>query len=148
MRPLEKIHENYIRKPARLQRTYKVLLMDDDPVYQNLFKSIGKKMGVSISSYESLADMMSFTKLNNYDMIFLDYYLENWTGTEIAEYVDVFFPNLPVFLISADKKVCQGNNKPHSIKKSYCKSTNPYDIIIDAIRTLEKIDIYQTLSDN
>ena len=80
-----------------------LLLIDDDECFRTLFQSIADSKKVPAATYSSLADMHSVGALGEYDAVVLDYFLESFRGTEIAEYIDVFFPNLPVLVISSNE---------------------------------------------
>lgn len=123
----------------------RVVLVDDDPIYQNLFAAVARSMGLSVKTYGSLAEMISFAHLNHYDFAVIDYHLESFTGAEIAEYVDIFFPELPVFLISADDDIGDMQGLPLSIKKFFCKTSNPRRILDDALTTIDQLKFYETL---
>jgi len=80
----------------------RVLLIDDDPVFCQLFVSCVDSAVVGIEAYESIGDLASFSKIGTYDLVVIDNHLPIMGGLEIAEYIDTFFPDLPVILISAD----------------------------------------------
>ena len=124
----------------------KIVFIDDDPVYQNLFKAVGESMGFTIKTYSSLEEMISFASLKDYDFAIFDYYLDNFKGIEIAEYADVFFPDLPVFLISADDSLISRSICPKSVKRFFSKNADPYNILEEAILVVQKIKYYEELS--
>jgi len=114
-----------------------ILLIDDDEMFRALFKSIADSMGIPVTCHASLAEMHSFAALKDYDVAVFDYYLESFRGPEIAEYVDVFFRELPVILISGGE--IDGETKrvwPNCIRRFVAKQSGAYAIIeraLDAI---------------
>ncbi len=124
-----------------------LVLVDDDPHFCQLFKKVAEIEGLKVTCFASLLEMSSFAHLKDYDAAILDYQLDNLRGTEIAEYVDAFFPNLPVFLISADEKAARSKAWPASIRSFFSKSSGVREIINGVTRELSQIDYYKQLSE-
>jgi CheY-like chemotaxis protein len=122
-----------------------IVLLDDDPLFCELFVAVGKSLGLHIQSFRSLAQLPSIRHLNEYDLAIFDYHLENFTGTEIAEYANDFFPMLPVFLISADENAKMDNRWPLSILGFCNKSMGPYKILHKALFELIRVNLYKEL---
>ena len=116
----------------------KIALIDDDPDFRRLMSVCGKSMGFDIDTYASLEEMGSFARLDNYDLALVDYYLEKLHGVEIAEYIDIFFPELPVILVSGDDLAPRSRTLwPRCIKKFLVKGLGPYAIFNRAKQLLE-----------
>ena len=81
---------------------FRILLIDDDRDFGKLFLSHASYSGIDADYYDSLSATGSVGCLKNYDAIILDINLEKMTGFEIAEYVQAFFGDKPVILISSD----------------------------------------------
>ena len=125
---------NYGSQVVACQDVRKILLIDDDPAFRSLFSLVGNSLGYSVSAFESVASMTSFAFINSYDIAFVDYYLEGFTGVEIAEYVDVFFPYMSVFLVSGDRSILDLKALPESVRGVYEKSTGVRSIINQAVK--------------
>lgn len=111
-----------------------VLLIDDDEMFRALFKQVCDALGVPVTCHASLAEMHSFAALKDFDVAVFDYYLESFRGPEIAEYVDVFFRELPVILISGNE--IDGDTQrawPSCIRRFVSKSSGPYAILERAL---------------
>jgi CheY-like chemotaxis protein len=103
-------------------------------MFRSLFKRIADSLGIPVTCHSSLAEMHSFAALKDFDVAVLDYYLESFRGSEIAEYVDVFFRDLPVILISGGE--IDGDSQrvwPSCIRGFVGKSSGPYAIIERAL---------------
>ena len=130
-----------VTPPKGLFRKRGVLLIDDDPQFRALFLALAKAQGIPARAYPSLSDMTSFAELRNYDVAVLDYYLQSFKGPEIAEYIDVFFSELPVIVISGgelgavDKQIW-----PDCIRQFVPKSQGPYEIIKAALGAVRKVE--------
>ncbi len=111
-----------------------ILLIDDDELFRALFKQVADSVGIPVTCHASLSEMHSFAALKDFDVAVFDYYLESFRGPEIAEYVDVFFRELPVILISGND--IDGDSQriwPSCIRRFVAKSSGPYAIIERAL---------------
>lgn len=128
-----------VRAPkASLLRRKGLLLIDDDEMFRALFQAIADSMGVPCETFASLSDMPSFAALKEYDVVILDYYLDSFRGPEIAEYVDVFFNDLPVLVISGGE-IDDGERRawPTCIRRFVPKSHGAYSIVERALEAME-----------
>lgn len=130
-----------VTPPVGLFRKRGVLLIDDDPQFCALFLHLAKSLGIPARAYASLSDMTTFAELRNYDVAVIDYYLQAFKGPEIAEYIDVFFSELPVVVISGgelgevDREVW-----PECIREFVTKQSGAYRILDAAIAAVKKLE--------
>jgi DNA-binding NtrC family response regulator len=115
-------------------RKLSVLLIDDDPYFHRLIKAILDPEHFEVHGFESLPEMGHISQLGRYDMAILDYYLPSVNGLEIAQYVDAFFKDMPVILVSGGHP---GEEEgaviwPGCIQKYVSKAKGP-KAILDAI---------------
>lgn len=122
-----------------------LVLVDDDPHFSELFKKVAELQGVKVACFSSLLEMSSFAHLKDYDAAVLDYQLDNLRGTEIAEYVDAFFPNLPVFLISSNEAAARSKSWPASIRSFYSKTKGIGEIIKGVTEEIGQKAYYNSL---
>jgi len=114
-----------------------LLLIDDDEFFRALFQAIADSLDVPAETYASLAELPSFAALREYDVAILDYYLESFKGPEIAEYVDVFFKDLPCLVISGGEiHDYDRRTWPACIRRFVPKSSGPYAIIERGLEVL------------
>jgi DNA-binding response OmpR family regulator len=78
----------------------------------------------------------SFARIREYDVAVIDYFLGSMQGDEIAEYVDTFFSEIPVIIVSSrpfnDDEVASW---PSSVRRFIAKSHGP-GAIVEAARAL------------
>ena len=91
-----------------------ILVIDDDPIFRDLIRTVGQALKLPVTTVASLEEMPSFAALKDYDIAIIDFKLERFCGIEIAEYVDVFFKNLPVLIISSENLDPSPANRWHS----------------------------------
>lgn len=83
-------------------RADKLVVVDDDPVFGALLMSKAKSAGFDARFFLSLVDMGSFARIKDYDLAVIDFYMDQIRGDEIAAYVDTFFKDIPVIIVSAE----------------------------------------------
>ena len=125
----------------------KLLVIDDDATFCKIIAAAGKSRGFDSRCYGSLVDMGSFARIKEFDIAIIDYYLGSMHGDEIAEYVDTFFRNVPVLIVSArnfDKD--QVAKWPDSVRRFVSKSSGADNIIASAREVLDRSRLLQRLS--
>lgn len=86
-------------KPAK--RKPRILLIDDDVDFAALSASYAGSKGLQLDYAASLLDLGRVGAFVDYDLVILDFRLKGMTGLEVADYIQAFFKNKPVILISA-----------------------------------------------
>ena len=110
----------------------KMLVIDDDVAFGRLLAAIGSARGFRSEHFSSLMDLGYFARIKDFDVAILDFYLETVRGDEIATYVDTFFCDTPVIIISSENFHLKADYKwPNSVKEFLHKKVGP-ERIIDA----------------
>jgi DNA-binding NtrC family response regulator len=127
-----------IESPA-LCRRKGIVVIDDDPLFCQVIQAVAESQGLPTHAFESLFEMGSFACLREYDLAILDYRLDHLNGVEIAEYVDTFFADIPVILISADETVRETVAKwPQAVRRFVAKTEGPFSIVRAANEILKR----------
>jgi DNA-binding response OmpR family regulator len=131
----QSIRPDFVGELALKGRRLNVLLIDDDPYFHAITKAILDPRFYEFHGFESLPDMGNFSLLGKYDIAILDYYLPAVNGLEIAQYVDAFFRDMPVILVSGGKPGEEEGATiwPSCIQKYVNKAHGP-KALADAIR--------------
>lgn len=147
MQPKEKRSQSHADMPERLKGLKpSIVLIDDCEDFCRIMEAESESLDVKLTSYLSLADMYTFTKLGQYDLALVDYHLEAWTGIEIARYVEIFFPDIPVILISGDQ-LSMNPNWPDCIKGVLCKSLGTQALLKHSLEIYYQLHIYSLLAE-
>jgi len=109
-----------------------VLVIDDDEIFGQLMKGLGDKLGLPVSWYTSLEEMGSFAALADYDVVIIDYHLNGLVGSEIAEYFDVFFKNIPVVITSGSLDLLQKIKRWPAAVRAFVPKQHGIDKILNA----------------
>lgn len=121
-----------------------IVLIDDCPDFRRIMTSYAQKYNINLKSYASLAEMYTFAHLKNFDLALIDFHLESLCGIEIANYVDIFFDDLPVVLVSGDS-LQESEEWPKCIKGFIEKKWGPNLLLQRSLEILERHRLYRML---
>jgi DNA-binding NtrC family response regulator len=117
----------------------RLLIIDDDICFGALMSAIAPKYHLEPRFFPSLVDMGSFARIKDFDIAIIDYFLGHLRGDEIAEYVDTFFANIPVIIVSAEETLSHREKKwPESVRMFLPKATGPDGIAAAARKVLTR----------
>ena len=119
-------------KPTK-KRT-KLLLIDDDKDFGALMLAIAEAYAIRIKFVTSLNEVNA-VELADYDVIIVDYQLEDITGPELATMLQQTIPEVPLMLISG-KKAPDLNQEsyPSNIKKFVSKNVDGSKLLLSAYK--------------
>jgi DNA-binding NtrC family response regulator len=107
-----------------------ILVIDDDETFRELLTTVARTAGVPLVTVGALGDMTSFAELRHYDVVVLDYFLDTFRGPEIAEYIQVFFKDLPVIVTSGGDLAAEKiGDWPSCVKDFVPKARGPYALL-------------------
>lgn len=116
----------------------KLLVIDDDRTFGAIMTTVAKAKGFEPFYFTSLIEMGSFARIRDFDLAIIDYYLGSLRGDEIAEYVDTFFRDIPVMIVSSqDFQPEEISEWPVSVRK-FCSKLEGPDAIIETARSILK----------
>ena len=113
----------------------KICLIDDDKVFGEVLIAAAEDLKIQLEYFESLESMGRVGRLGNYDLVLCDFFLEEFTGGEIADYIKAFFDTVPMIIVSADKNVSNiREHWPPCVRGFLSKDLRPEDILRNAVR--------------
>ena len=116
-----------------------LLIIDDDRSFGAVLVAHAVKKGFKPTYCTSLLDLGSFARIREFDIAIVDYYLGSLRGDEIAEYVDTFFREIPVVIVSAESfKSEQIAKWPQSVRRFVSKSVGPQAIVDATAKVLAR----------
>lgn len=77
-----------------------VLVVDDDPALQALFKQFLKKAGFGRLVVGTGAEAIAMAKKQKFDFVFLDLKLPDVSGDEVYSQLKALYPDLPIVVIT------------------------------------------------
>ena len=126
-------------EPLNPKLTDRMLLIDDDPSFGALLQAVSESMGFATEYAPSLMELGAFARIKEFDIAVIDYYLASMRGDEIAGYVDMFFHDIPVVIVSCyafSKNEMQ--NWPPCIKRFIPKSAGVSQMVETIRQVLER----------
>ncbi len=130
---------NVRRYPIKIETPrWNIGIIDDDPFFHFLMKKIVDENYIQLNSYYSLADIGDKRKIESLDVVIVDYFIDNFNGIEIAQYLASFFSKIPVVLISGQSKPPSTEGQwPTCIQAYLPKSIGALAILKNTIHILE-----------
>lgn len=120
-----------------------ILLIDDDRVYGKILQSTAKKYHIQLDICQSFSDLAHLPSMDSYFGILIDYQLENMKGSTIAKFVDWFYQEVPVIMISSSSEWWLNTDIdriPPCVKEFIHKDFQPKKILEEAIHRFENLD--------
>jgi CheY-like chemotaxis protein len=77
-----------------------VFYVDDNPKARRLLAGVMRSCGFDVVSAGDPIDAVSRAKKGSFDLALLDYQMPGLSGSELAQKIKCFNPNLPIVLIS------------------------------------------------
>lgn len=111
----------------------RLLVIDDDPIFQTLMKKLGEKQHISVTTCSSLRELDTIAAPRLFDAAIIDYYLdgveEDLRGTSIAGWMGA----TPVILVSNRDNQCIEDNViwPTTVRK-FLSKTQGAEAILEA----------------
>ena len=108
----------------------RVLVIDDDDFFRTTVMELLNSKGFVAEGCKSLNELGRVSLLGSYDLVVLDYCLPDLDGLEIAAYIDAFFDEIPVILVSF-KNIREINPEhwPRCVQRFWEKSESIEDLI-------------------
>ena len=79
---------------------YKILVVDDDPSVNDMFRSLLEFDGHEVETTYSGEAAIPLLRQNKFDLLITDYSMEGMQGDELAALVKRHRPNLPIIMAS------------------------------------------------
>jgi DNA-binding response OmpR family regulator len=128
----------------------RLIIFDDDPYFGALISANARNFGFAPSYFSSLYAMGPFARIKDYDFAIIDVYMDSIRGDELATYIDMFFAEMPVILVSGenlDKVHCQ-QSWPSSVRAFIHKVEGPQKILSAARGILRRDRWLRHLANN
>jgi len=126
----------------------KLLLVDDDPCFSAIISAVARQHDFEPHIFSSLVEMGSFARIRDFDVALIDYYLDMLRGDEIAEYVDTFFGDIPVLIVSSRDFAPEEIAKwPQAVRRFVSKTEGAEAIVAAARSVLDRERLLKRLAE-
>jgi CheY-like chemotaxis protein len=98
-----------------IQERHKILVVDDDPSVNDMFRSLLEFDGHEVQTAFSGEAAIQLLRQNNVDLLITDYSMPGMQGDELAALVKQHWPDLPIIMASGSyaNSTVVGNKKLH-----------------------------------
>ena len=118
----------------------KFLLIDDDPVYSEIFEETAENLGCSVRILND-CKYLEYFSYEYFDMIFLDYQLGDSNGLQLAPSISEIFEGTPIVLISSNTNITEMQMTAPEITEFLPKTLTPDEIVDMGLIILEKLKV-------
>ena len=110
---------------------YPICLIEDDPVFSESFKRQSEKLVLKeVKTLSSLEDLKKLSDLTKFSCFVVDYDLDTDTGIEVAKYLKVLAPQVPVMIISATNRPWDESHDDLTNVKAYVSKWSGLNTIV------------------
>lgn len=113
---------SYVRRP-------RILLLDEDELFARRLIRSAETQGFELHWRTSLSELGTIGRLGSYDAVLVDSSIRPVSATEIAQYIETFFPDLPVFLAAKGEASSLRTDAPASVVGFVGKHDSPSTIL-------------------
>lgn len=123
-------------------KQYKIMAVDDDPGILDSLKVVLKRSGYDLTCYENPLDAIEALRKEQYDLLLLDFIMDNLHGDQVVEEIRKFDINLYILLLTGHKDLAP---PLETLKKldiqGYCeKSDNLNQLLLLIESALKSVD--------
>jgi len=115
-----------------ISKNFKILIVDDEVQYQDVFKMILEDRGYYAQSASSGKEALIKLKQENFNLVLTDLLMEGMNGVELLEKIKKQFPETEVILVTGYGTI---ENAVSAIKKGafsyFIKSHDPEELVIE-----------------
>jgi DNA-binding NtrC family response regulator len=116
-----------------------ILVIDDDPLFAELFVEYARKHGHFATYYQSLTELGALSKLKHYHVALVDYDLgPGIDGLLIAEIFKDFDPEFPVVLTSATREGREHGMAYAGIIQEFVRKQEGLSTILNCVTSVVK----------
>lgn len=118
-----------------------IVLIDDDPIFCSLMAEHARRMSVNLHFFHDLLEVQESGNLQKYQVAILDYQLEQMNGLEVAQWIPMFFNDMPIVLISYEDRTQENTNTtwPGSVRAFVHKREGVKAILSQALALRDQL---------
>ena len=89
------------RPPARLRRTARILVVDDEAQVRTMIGATLERQGYEVELAGSAHEALDALELNIYELVLTDIVMQDGNGIALLERIHELHPSLPVIMVTA-----------------------------------------------
>ena len=93
--------ESEAGSPEKARKTLTVAVVDDDPIMQQLIKTVFQRTGWTFKTYNNGREFIGEIEANEYDLVFLDLMMPEMNGFQVLQFLKQKEREMPIIVLSA-----------------------------------------------
>ena len=130
---------------------YKLIAIDDDNGILDSLKIVLNKSGYNLTCFSNPIDAIEELKKNHYDLMLLDFIMDNLHGDQVVEEIRKFDKSLYILLLTGHKDLAP---PMETLKKldiqGYCEKSNNFDqlllLIESGLKSVEQMNLINKIN--
>jgi len=133
----------------QIHSDYKIMAVDDDPGILDSLKVVLKRNGLNLVTYQNPLEAIEEMKKTNYDLLLLDFIMDQMNGNQVVEQIRTFDKNLYILLLTGHKDLAPPLQTLKELDiQGYCEKSDNLDQLILLIQSaLKSIDQMRIIND-
>lgn len=133
---MRKYMQNVATKP------YKIIAVDDDQGILDSLKVVLKRNGYDLTTFQNPIDAIEFLKKESYDLLLLDFIMDELHGDQVVEEIRKFDKNLYILLLTGHKDLAPPLETLKQLEiQGYCEKSDNLDQLLILIESaLKSVD--------
>ena len=127
---MRKYMQNVATKP------YKIIAVDDDQGILDSLKVVLKRNGYDLTTFQNPIDAIEFLKKESYDLLLLDFIMDELHGDQVVEEIRKFDKNLYILLLTGHKDLAPPLETLKQLEiQGYCEKSDNLDQLLILIES-------------
>lgn len=133
---MRKYMQNVATKP------YKIIAVDDDQGILDSLKVVLKRNGYDLTTFQNPVEAIEFLKKESYDLLLLDFIMDELHGDQVVEEIRKFDKNLYILLLTGHKDLAPPLETLKQLEiQGYCEKSDNLDQLLILIESaLKSVD--------
>lgn len=123
-------------------KPYKIIAVDDDQGILDSLKVVLKRNGYDLTTFQNPVEAIEFLKKESYDLLLLDFIMDELHGDQVVEEIRKFDKNLYILLLTGHKDLAPPLETLKQLEiQGYCEKSDNLDQLLILIESaLKSVD--------
>lgn len=123
-------------------KPYKIIAIDDDQGILDSLKVVLKRNGYDLTTFQNPVEAIEFLKKESYDLLLLDFIMDELHGDQVVEEIRKFDKNLYILLLTGHKDLAPPLETLKQLEiQGYCEKSDNLDQLLILIESaLKSVD--------
>lgn len=133
-------------------KPYKIMAVDDDPGILDSLKIVLRRSGYTIECYQNPLEAIGVLKENSYDLLLLDFIMDELHGDKVVEEIRKFDTNLYILLLTGHKDLAPPLETLKQLAiQGYCEKSDNLDqlllLVESALKSVDQMRLINSINE-